>query len=62
VLGIYSNHELGWIGVVALVALSLGGMVVQARMLTPDDEVISPDSFRNPGLGSGRGPGDAATG
>jgi hypothetical protein len=62
VLGIYSNHELGWIGVVALVALSLGGMVVQARMLTSDDEVISPDAFRNPGIGGGRGPGDAATG
>lgn len=53
ILGIYSSEELGWLGVLALVALALGGMVYQARSLTPDDGVISPDQFRNPGLGGG---------
>ena len=59
VLGIYSSEELGWVGVLALVVLALGGMVVQARMLTPDDTVISPDQFRNPGIGSPGGPAAA---
>ena len=27
--------------------------------LTPDDAVISPDQFRNPGVGSGGGPAPA---
>lgn len=53
ILGIYSSEELGWLGVLALVALALGGMVYQARSLTPDDGVISPDQFRNPGFGGG---------
>jgi hypothetical protein len=60
VVGIYSSQELGWVGVVALIVLSLGGMVYQARALTPDDEIISPASFRNPGLGAGGGGATAA--
>jgi len=55
ILGIYASEELGWVGVLLLVGLALGGMVVQARDLTPDDSVISPDQFRNPGLGGGGG-------
>ena len=61
VLGVYSSEELGWLGIAALIVLSLGGMVLQARSLTPDDAVISPDQFRNPGLGNpGGGGGPAA--
>jgi uncharacterized protein DUF4203 len=57
VLGIYASEELGWVGVVLLVGLALGGMVLQARDLTPDDGVISPDQFRNPGVGNAGGSG-----
>jgi hypothetical protein len=58
VFGVYSSQDLGWIGVVALVALALGGMVYQARSLTPDDAGIRPEQFRNPGIGGGgAGPG-----
>jgi len=57
VLGIYASEELGWVGVVLLVGLALGGMVLQARNLTPDDGVISPDQFRNPGVGNAGGSG-----
>ena len=60
VLGIYASEELGWVGVLLLAGLALGGMVLQARDLTPDDAVISPDQFRNPGVGgSGGGPAAA---
>jgi hypothetical protein len=59
VLGIYASEDLGWLGVVLLAGLALGGMVLQARDLTPDDGVISPDQFRNPGLGAGGGPAAA---
>ncbi len=55
VLGIYASEELGWVGVVLLAGLALGGMVLQAKNLTSDDEVISSDQFRNPGLGGGGG-------
>ena len=57
VLGIYASEDLGWVGVVLLVGLALGGMVLQARNLTPDDGVISPDQFRNPGVGNAGGSG-----
>ena len=61
ILGVYSSEDLGWVGIVALIVLSLGGMVYQARALTPDDSVISPDQFRNPGIGrTGGGGGPAA--
>ena len=60
VLGVYSSEELGWLGIVALIVLSMGGMVLQARSLTPDDAVIGPDSYRNPGMGSPGGPGGPA--
>mgnify|MGYP001818744594 CR=1 FL=1 len=60
VLGIYASEELGWLGVLLLAGLALGGMVLQARDLTPDDAVISPDQFRNPGLGGGEGGPTAA--
>ena len=53
VFGLYASEDLGWVGIVLLAGLALGGMVVQARDLTPDDGVISPDQFRNPGLGGG---------
>jgi len=59
VMGIYSSEELGWLGVLALVVLALGGMVLQARSMTPDDGVISPDQFRNPGVDSPGGPAAA---
>ena len=35
--------------------LALGGMVYQARLLTPEDPPISPEQFRNPGIGGGPG-------
>ena len=60
VLGVYSSEELGWLGIVALIVLSLGGMVYQARSLTTDDSMITPDQFRNPGLGSSGGGGGPA--
>lgn len=59
VFGIYASEDLGWVGVLLLAGLALGGMVLQARDLTPDDAVISPDQFRNPGIGSGGGPAAA---
>ncbi len=55
VLGIYASEDLGWVGVLLLSGLALGGMVVQARDLTPDDAVIRPEQFRNPGIGGGGG-------
>ena len=57
ILGVYSSEELGWLGVVALIVLALGGMVYQARELTPGEGGISPDQFRNPGI---RGFGDSS--
>ena len=60
VFGLYASEELGVIGILLLAGLALGGMVLQARDLTPDDAVISPDQFRNPGVGgSGGGPAAA---
>ena len=59
-LGIYQAEDLGWLGILLLAGLALGGMVLQARDLTPDDAVISPDQFRNPGVGTGGGGGPAA--
>ena len=53
VFGIYASEELGWVGIVLLAGLALGGMLLQARDLTPDDDVITPDQFRNPGIGGG---------
>ena len=59
IFGIYASEDLGWVGIVLLAGLALGGMVLQARNLTPDDTVISPDQFRNPGIGGGGGPAAA---
>ena len=61
VFGVYRSEELGWLGVLVLVGLAMGGMLYQARSLTPDDAAIRPDQFRNPGFG-GRtaGPGGPA--
>ncbi|MEX1296414.1 MAG: DUF4203 domain-containing protein [Candidatus Limnocylindrales bacterium] len=56
IFGLYSSEDLGWLGILLLSGLALAGMVLQARDLTPDDGVISPDQFRNPGIGSGGGP------
>lgn len=59
IFGVYSSEELGWLGVVVLVGLALGGMVYQARSMTDSDHIISPESFRNPGMGDGGGPAPA---
>ena len=59
-LGAYSGENLGWFGVLLVIGLALGGTVIQARALTADDQIISPDSFRNPGLGRLRGPSGTA--
>jgi hypothetical protein len=62
IFGVYSSEELGWLGIVILVGLALGSMLYQARSLTPDDAEITPEQFRNPGLGGGgaAGPGGPA--
>ena len=61
IFGIYSHQDLGELGIVALTVLALGGMVYQARSLTPDDAQITPAQFRNPGMGGGdAGPGGPA--
>jgi hypothetical protein len=56
IVGIFSGEELGLLGALAIVMLSLAGMVVQVRLLTPDDHIIDPGAYRNPGIG-GPGPG-----
>lgn len=60
ILGIYRGEDLGWLGVVVLLVLSLVGMVSQVRMLSPDDTVIDASAFRNPGIGGASGPGGPA--
>lgn len=61
IFGIYRDQDLGWLGIVVLTVLALGGMVYQARSLTPDDVEIAPEQFRNPGLGDrAGGPGGPA--
>jgi len=60
VFGVYASEDLGWVGIILLAGLALGGMVLQARDLPPDDAVISPDQFRNPGIGGSPGGGGPA--
>jgi hypothetical protein len=59
IFGVYSSEDVGWIAVLAIVALALGGMVFQARELTDDDAPIGPDAYRNPGIGQPGGPAPA---
>jgi hypothetical protein len=54
-IGLHSEWDLGWIGIIAVIALAFAGAIYQTRTVTDMSMAISSESYMNPGLDDGQG-------
>jgi hypothetical protein len=59
IFGLHTEWDLGWLGVIAAVALAFAGAIYQTRTVTDMSAAITEDAYMNPGL-QGRGPSGGA--
>lgn len=59
VFGAYSVSDMGWIGIIAAIALAFAGAIYQTRTVTDMSAAITSESYMNPGLDNPSG-GSAA--
>ncbi len=59
IFGLHTQWDLGWLGIIAAIALAFAGAIYQTRTVTDMSAAIREDSYMNPGL-QGRGPSGGA--
>ena len=50
VFGVYSWSDMGWIGIIAAIALAFAGAIYQTRTVSDMSAAITSESYMNPGL------------
>jgi hypothetical protein len=50
IFGAYSVSDMGWIGIIAAIALAFAGAIYQTRTVTDMSAAITSESYMNPGL------------
>jgi hypothetical protein len=50
IFGVHTQWDLGWIGIIAAIALAFAGAIYQTRTVGDMAAAITADSYRNPGL------------
>jgi hypothetical protein len=50
IFGVYAASDVGWIGIVAAIALAFAGAIYQTRTITDMSAAITAESYMNPGL------------
>ena len=50
IFGLHTEWDLGWLGIIAAVALAFAGAIYQTRTIADMSAAISADSYMNPGL------------
>jgi hypothetical protein len=59
IFGLHTQWDLGWLGIIAAIALAFAGAIYQTRTVTDMTAAIREESYMNPGL-QGRGPSGGA--
>jgi len=59
IFGLHTQWDLGWIGIIAAIALAFAGAIYQTRSVSDMATAISSDSYMNPGLDSNKPAGGA---
>jgi hypothetical protein len=59
IFGLHTEWDLGWLGLIAAIALAVAGAVYQTRTVADMSAAITEESYMNPGL-QGRGPAGGA--
>ncbi len=59
IFGLHTEWDLGWLGIIAAIALAFAGAIYQTRTIADMSATISQESYMNPGL-EGRGPSGGA--
>ncbi len=59
IIGLHSQWDLGWIGIILGIALAFAGAIYQTRTIADMSAAIREESYMNPGL-QGRGPSGGA--
>ena len=59
IFGLHTQWDLGWLGIIAAIALAFAGAIYQTRTVTDMSAAIREESYMNPGL-QGRGPSGGA--
>jgi hypothetical protein len=60
IFGLHSEWDLGWIGIIAGIALAFAGAIYQTRTVADMSMAITSDSYMNPGLDDDTSGGAAA--
>ena len=50
IFGVYAASDVGWIGIIAAIALAFAGAIYQTRTIADMTAAITADSYMNPGL------------
>ena len=50
IFGAYSSSDMGWIGIIAAIALAFAGAIYQTRTVSDMSAAITSESYMNPGL------------
>ena len=50
IFGLHNQWDLGWLGIIAAIALAFAGAIYQTRTIADMSAAITPDSYMNPGL------------
>jgi hypothetical protein len=50
IFGVHASSDVGWIGIIAAIALAFAGAIYQARTISDMSAAITADSYMNPGL------------
>ncbi len=50
IFGVHASSDVGWIGIIAAIALAFAGAIYQARTISDMTAAITADSYMNPGL------------
>ena len=52
IFGNFAASDMGWLGIIAAIALAFGGAIYQVRSVSDMSAAISADSYMNPGIDS----------
>jgi hypothetical protein len=59
IFGLHTEWDLGWLGIIAAIAIAFAGAIYQTRTVADMSAAITEDAYMNPGL-QGRGPAGGA--